>query len=138
MKTDRNRVKRTGRINETLLEMIIGILVFALVCQVSVVWLVTDKSGYSIGLWLGTLMAVAAAYHMWYMLDKALDHEAGAMRTIQKGSIVRYAVIVIILGIVMATKLCNPLAVFLGIMGLKISAYLQPFIHRLKSNRNKQ
>lgn len=32
--------------------------------------------------------------------------------------------------VVMLTRAANPLAVFLGIMGLKAAAYLQPFVHR--------
>lgn len=82
-------------------------------------------------------MAALAAYHMWRTLDRALDLEESAARVIQKNSILRYAVIVVVLGIIMVTEVCNPLAAFLGLMGLKVSAYLQPFTHRLRSSKKK-
>lgn len=128
----------THKINETLLEMIIGIVLFAFIGQVSFIWFTADKSGYSMGLWFGALMAVLAAFHMWHTLDRALEEEESAARAIQKSSILRYAVIVSILGLVMITKVFNPLAVFLGLMGLKVSAYIQPFTHRLRSSIGKE
>lgn len=130
-------VRPDGRINETLLELLAGIAGFALVCQAAGVWFVTDRAGFSIGLWLGALMAALAAYHMWRTLDRALELEESAPRVIQKNSILRYAVIVVVLGVIMVTQACNPLAAFLGLMGLKVSAYLQPFTHRLRSSKKK-
>ena len=40
-------------------------------------------------------------------------------------------VIVIVMALVMVSGFANPLAAFLGLMGLKVAAYLQPFTHRI-------
>ena len=69
---------------------------------------------------------------MYHSLDRALDLDAGsASKKIQVQSIIRYVFIVIIMGITMVNGYTNPLAAFLGIMGLKVAAYLQPFTHKL-------
>ncbi len=36
-----------------------------------------------------------------------------------------------VMGITMVNGFTNPLAAFLGIMGLKVAAYMQPFTHKL-------
>ena len=46
-------------------------------------------------------------------------------------NMIRYAVVVIVFLIVLMTKVLNPLITFLGIMSLKVAAYLQPFTHKL-------
>ncbi|NLL80406.1 MAG: hypothetical protein GX234_11615 [Clostridiales bacterium] len=118
------------RINETLLELIIGILIFATVCQVGLVWFVERKLWYSLGLWSGAVIAVFCAVHMYRSLDTALDLGADAGKLLQKKSIQRYLVIVLLLGTMMITEAVNPLAAFLGLMGLKVAAYTQPFTHK--------
>lgn len=59
-----------------------------------------------------------------------LDRGGAAQGYIRKTAFIRYAVIVVVFAVVMLTRAANPLAVFLGIMGLKAAAYLQPFVHR--------
>ena len=117
-------------VDETLFELICGILLFAVVCQLTVVWLVERKVWYSFGLWIGVAMAVAAAVHMYRTLDTALDCEAGAEKILQKNSMLRYLVIVVLFSIMMITRVANPLSAFLGLMGLKVAAYIQPFTHK--------
>ena len=119
-------------INETLKEMLVGILFWGILGQAVPIWFITDKANYSIGLWIGVLLAAGCAIHMYKTLENALSlDEKGAQKTSVTGSAVRYMVILIIMGLLMITEFGNPLAAFLGIMGLKAAAYLQPFIHRL-------
>lgn len=131
MKTEKTEI------NETLLELLIGILLFGMLCQLSIVWFVTDRTGYSVGLWIGVVLAGLSAVHMYRSLDRALDFEASAARVIQKNSIIRYVVIVTVLAIIMITEAANPLAAFLGLMGLKVAAYIQPFTHKFLRSKNK-
>ena len=67
---------------------------------------------------------------MWWSLDRGLDREGAAQGFIRKHAFIRYAVIVGVFAAVMLTGAANPLAAFLGIMGLKAAAYMQPFIHK--------
>ena len=133
-------IKEKIKNNETLLEMWIGCFLFGVLCQVSIVWFVKDKTGYSIGLWLGILAALLTTLHLSITLDKALDlDEGGAKKHMVIQNLVRYFVLIIFLVILMITDFANPLAAFLGLMGVKAGAYLQPFIHMVFGKiRNKK
>lgn len=124
--------EKIAGINKTLIELLTGILLFGMICQIAGAFFVKDLASYSSGLWIGIVTALATAVHMYHSLDRALDLDAGsASKKIQVQSIIRYVFIVIIMGITMVNGYTNPLAAFLGIMGLKVAAYLQPFTHKL-------
>ena len=124
--------EKIAGVNKTLIELIFGIFIYGIICQIVGGLLVEDKFYYSSGLWIGIVTAVAAAIHMWHSLDRALDFDEGtAGKKMQAQSVARYIVIVIIMGLTMVSGVTNPLAAFLGIMGLKVAAYLQPFTHKL-------
>lgn len=124
--------EKIAGVNKTLLELIAGIFIYGLLCQIVGLIFTKDTAGYSSGLWIGIATAVAAALHMWRSLDRSLDLDEGtAGKKMQMQSIIRYTVIVIIMGLTMINGFTNPLAAFLGIMGLKVAAYLQPFTHKL-------
>ena len=120
--------------------MWVGTGFFGVLCQVSVIRFVKDKAGYSIGLWLGITAAVLTILHLSLSLNKALDlGEAGAKKHMVIQNLVRYFVLIVFLGLLMITDFANPLAAFLGLMGVKAGAYLQPFIHMVFGKiRNKK
>lgn len=127
----KRKLAKIKNINETLLELLTGILVLGLACQAVFVWFVQDKVSYSMGLWIGVFAAAGMAVHMWRTLDISLDlGEVGATKEIRKQSLLRYGVVLILLGALMVTKAASPLAAFLGVMTLKAAAYLQPFLHK--------
>lgn len=118
--------------NKTLLELLIGILAWGIICQAAGMWLVKDKGGYSLGLWIGVFMALASAVHMWWGLDKMLSYSDGsAAKRMLANNILRYLLIAAALGVIMVSGTANPFSAFLALMGLKISAYIQPLIHKL-------
>ena len=47
------------------------------------------------------------------------------------GVVLRYAVVLGVFALLLVFRLGNPVLAFFGVMGLKVSAYLQPFWHRL-------
>ena len=134
-------IKERIQNNITLLEMWVGTVLFGVLCQVSVIWFVKDKAGYSIGLWMGITAAVLTILHLSVSLNKALDlGEAGAKKHMVIQNLVRYFVLIVFLGLLMITDFANPLAAFLGLMGVKAGAYMQPFFHRVIGkirNKNK-
>ncbi len=128
----KNRLKK---INTALPGLLFGIILFGILCQVIGFFLVADKTGYSIGLWVGVLTAIFMAFHMAITLNSAVERDVkGAQAAATRQNIIRYLVVIIILGILMLTRIGNPLAAFAGIMGLKISAYIQPLLARLSHN----
>ena len=123
-----------------LIEMWTGSVLFGVLCQISIVWFVKDKAGFSIGLWFGVLAALLTILHLSISLDKALDlGEAGAKKHMVIQNLVRYFVLIVFLSLLMITDFANPLAAFLGLMGVKPGAYLQPFVHMAYSRiKNKK
>lgn len=113
----------------------IGIIAYGVLCQVAVMWFVENMLMYTLGLWIGIVLALLSAYHMWWSLDRNLtvnaDNEGGAKVFSTRSNLIRYAVIAIVFIILFKTEFCYPLAAFLGIMGLKIGAYLTPLIKKI-------
>ena len=67
------------------------------------------------------------ALHMAYVLDHVLDRgEKRAQAAVARHSIIRYLAVILVLGVLMITEVGNPIAAFVGIIGLKVSAYIQP------------
>lgn len=132
MKETKQNQERKPKIDRTLLELSVGILSWGVICQVVGLFLVEDKGAYSIGIWLGVLLAMISAVHMWWGLDRMLDYSQDvAMKRMLKHNILRYILIAVILALIMVSGVANPLAAFLTLIGLKISAYIQPLTHKL-------
>lgn len=116
--------EKITRINRTLFELETGIVIFGVICQLFA-FLVGDKAGYSYGLWLGILIAMLSAFHMWWSLDRALDlPERAAVKSMGTHNILRYTIITMAFVLIAISGIANPLSAFLGIMGLKASAYM--------------
>lgn len=126
---------KNKKINETLFGMMIGIVVFAVVAQLAGMFFVDSMMKYTIGLWIGTVLALVCAYHMWWSLDRNLtinaDNVGGARAFALKQNMIRYFVILIVFVGICLTDFAYPLSAFLGIMSLKVGAYLQPVINRI-------
>lgn len=116
--------KRITQINRTLFELETGILIFGVMCQLLIL-LIGNRPGYSLGLWIGIVTAMLGACHMWWSLDRALDlPEKAAVRNMSTHNIIRYLVFVLVVGAAAVTQIANPLLIFLGIMSIKVSAYM--------------
>ena len=119
------------KISETLKELLIGILFYGILVEVIGICFIKDKIYFTIGLWFGVLLALAAAVHMWWGLDRAMDLGNGASKYALSQNMIRYGVIVVAFGALCVLDVGNPIAAFVGIMGLKAGAYLQPFTHKI-------
>ena len=130
---------RLKQINSALPGLLLGIVLFGTVCQAVGFFLATDKADYSIGLWIGVLTAVLMAFHMAFSLNMTVEmDEKGAQTSATRHNIIRYIAVVVILGGLMVTEIGNPLAAFLGVMGLKASAYMQPLFNKLSQNKDEE
>lgn len=119
------------KINRTLFELETGILIFGAVCQLCVLPF-KNRISYSYGLWIGILTALFSAWHMWRALDRGLElGEKGAPGYLGRQNVIRYVLIVAILIFTAVSRIGDPVAAFAGIMGLKVSAYMQPFTKKI-------
>lgn len=127
--------------NSALLELELGILASGIVFCIAGIFFVSDKPGYALGICIGVLLAAFSVWHMKKTLDVALSlDEKGATTYATTRNLLRYGVIVVVFALILWTKVANPLATFLGLMSMKVAAYLQPFTHKLiiklvKSNK---
>ena len=119
------------RLNEALPGLVIGIIVYGLIIQLTGVWFVEDKIRYSSGLWIGIGCAIGMAIHLAMVIEEAVRYNDGNTKRLSVKSVLRYAVVVIIIFVMMYFKLGNLVTAFLGILGLKVSAYAQPFMHKV-------
>lgn len=126
------------KIDSTLLELWLGILAYGVVFEIALLFF-SGNPAYSIGLWIGVFLAVAGAFHMWWSLDRGLDlPEKEAVKSMGAQNIIRYVVLVLVIGALMFVDFANPILAFCGYMGMKVSAYLNPLIHRLRVGRKEQ
>ena len=119
------------KVSETLKELLMGILFYGILVEIIGICFIKDKVYFSIGLWFGIILAFAAAIHMWWGLDRAMDLGNAASKYAISQNMVRYGVIVVAFGVLCVLDVGNPIAAFAGIMGLKAGAYLQPFTHKI-------
>lgn len=130
---------RTGimlrRINEALPGLVAGIIIYGIAVQLVGVWFVEDKLMYTTGLWFGIAVAVGLAINIaTVILDSVtMGDEEHARRRIIAKSVLRYVVVVILFMILGYFQLGNLFTAFLGVLGLKISAYLQPLLEKALS-----
>lgn len=126
------------RINPALPGLVIGILVYGCLVQFTGVWFVEDKLGYSIGLWYGIAIGVGMAINLATVIYDAVtfDADGNANKRVAAKSMLRYLVVAILFGILGYFEFGNLFTAFLGVMGLKVSAYAQPLLNKLVNKSN--
>ena len=126
------------RINPSLPGLVAGIVIFGLIVQLTGVWFVEDKIGYSIGLWYGVAIGIGMAINLATVIYDAVtfDGEGNANKRVAAKSMLRYIVVAILFGILGYFEFGNLFTAFLGVMGLKVSAYAQPLLNKIVNKSN--
>lgn len=131
-------MKALKRLNEALPGLVLGILIYGAVLQLTGVWLVQDKVRYSTGLWIGISCAVFMAVHIAMMLEESARIGGDQSRRLSVKSVLRYLVVVAVFLVMMKFELGSLIPAFVGVMGLKVSAYAQPLMHKMKVRQKKK
>ncbi len=120
------------RINQVLPELLFGILVYGILIQLAGIWFVKDSLHYTTGLWIGIVVAIGMAINMAIVILDTVDalSEKRSSRKASLYAVMRYIAVVSVFVIAWYFELGNLLSMFVGVMGLKVSAYLQPFTHK--------
>lgn len=120
------------RLNDALPGLVLGIIVYGLIIELAGVWFVEDKLRYTTGLLIGIALALGMAVNIAVVVRDTVEiyGESGAKARVIAKSILRYVVVVIVFFVMMKWNLGNLYTAFIGVLGLKVSAYLQPFIHK--------
>ena len=118
--------------NNILIELLSGILFLGVFIQVICCFVVERQLYNAIGLWAGIAIACFMVIHMKRSIEDVLDiGEEGAVKYARNAYIFRTIIALVVIGIVVIFKLGNPITLVMGIFPLKISAYLQPYIHKI-------
>ncbi len=123
-------IKAIKRLNSALPGLLLGILLYGLAVQFIGVWFVSDKLRYSTGLWIGIACAMGMGIHLAVVIDDAV-RIGGSSKMLSVKSVLRYLVVVAVFFIMMYFHLGNIVTAFIGVLGLKVSAYVQPFMHKV-------
>lgn len=128
-----------GQMSDTVRELLLGILLFGAAIWLVLIWFVPDKGSFTIGLLLGTLLAVVLGLHMNYSIGQSLEFtEKDAKSYMQKMAVLRMGMIVVVFGAAHLLRIGSPLAIFAGLFTLKFGAYFQPVLHRLIHKKEKE
>ena len=123
------------KLNTTLVELWTGSVFFALLALLVGIWFVQNKLAFVLGLLVGMLTTMYLSWHMARSIDKMIDKaELGldGSAGMRVSSLLRYGLVVLVLiASAFVSDYVNPISVFIGIMGLKVAAYLQPFTHKI-------
>lgn len=121
------------RVNEALPGLIAGIVIYGLIIQLAGVWFVQDKLGYSIGLWYGIAIAIGMGINLAVVIYDAVTFGEGenANSRIVVKSLLRYIIVAVLFFILGYFEFGNIITAFIGVMGLKVSAYMQPLLTKI-------
>ena len=121
------------KINPTTFDLCLGIVLYGIVFEI-ILLIFSRKPAYSIGLWIGIALAVVGSIHMWWSLDRSLDMvQKDATRQVTTNNIIRYFVAVMVMVLLVYTDFANPIFAFCGYMGMKVSAYMNPFVRKISA-----
>lgn len=114
--------------NETLFDLIFGCIVYSIVFEAIGLLVVENKGSYSLGLLLGTAVAIGLSVSMYKSLNNCLvmtEHQA--RRSMVFSTLLRAVVILLAAWIGMRSGYFSFPGIIIGILGLKISAYFHAY-----------
>jgi hypothetical protein len=118
--------------NNILVELLAGIISLGILIQIGMLIAFENYLYNAIGLWAGIGVAIFMAIHLKRSIEDELDlGEEGAVKHARTAYATRMLITLVVLGVVIYFKLGNPFTVVIGIFPLKLSAYLQPLIHKI-------
>ena len=118
--------------NNILVELLAGIISLGVLIQIIMAIALENYLYNAIGLWTGIGIACFMAIHLKRSIEDSLDLGVeGAVKHARTAYATRTVITLIVIGLVVYFKIGNPLTVVLGIFPLKLSAYLQPLIHKV-------
>lgn len=117
---------------QTLLDLYLGIGMLSILIAVIGVFIVEMKLKFVLGVCYGAIVAVVLVSHMYQGLERTLCYdEDGAKKHAQKMAGIRMWIMLAAVVLAMYLSEYFHLAgVVLGVLTLKVSAYIQPFVHR--------
>ena len=117
---------------QTLCDLYFGIGIFCILIAIIGAIILDSKLSFALGVIYGGIVAVILVTHMYQGIERTLEYdEEGAKKYAQKMFGIRMWIMLAAVVVAMYFGEYFHLAgVILGILTLKVSAYMQPFIHK--------
>ncbi len=119
-------------------DLVIGMLIYAAIIEV-IVLIVSEALVFdTIGLCIGIAIGIAMLVHMKRSIEDALDiGEEHASKHMIKKSVLRSLAVAIAFLLLGYLQIGSMLTALIGLLGLKISVYSQPYIYKVRRNLRK-
>ena len=113
-------------------EMMVGLVVWLIPVLIILLIIAHNKIAMVLGVLWGGVWAAVLLLHMYRHLDIALDMDPKhAQGHVQFAAIKRMFIMAVVIVVSMtAYRYIHPVGTVFGIYGMKISAYLQPMVHK--------
>ena len=137
------------KINPTMVELIIGIIVYGIFGEILFTVLyflnvplerVFDDTIFNIliGFLIGIIYSAVMIIHMARTVETALDMgEHGALKHTRIAYIIRIVSLILLFVLMLIFNFGNIFAMLFGLFSLKLSAYAQPITHKVKEKIKK-
>lgn len=126
-------------INDTGIELVIGNMIYYITGQILILTFTSQKLYNSIGYIYGVVLSVLMVIHMSISIEQAMCfNEEGADKHVKKTTAIRLGVFAVALVIFAAFASKCIVGMLFGIMALKVSAYIQPFTHKVLARKSKR
>ncbi len=122
----------------TLKYLIFGILVYFVIVSIPILIFTHDRLRCELGLVAGTVMAVCMALHMNLVIRQSMYRDSHHSAFIAWNAVGRLIVVMGLIVLAAWTGWVNAITMLVGLMGLKVSAYIQPLLNRITSHKNTQ
>ena len=115
------------QVRETMTGFLIGLGIYTVIVELIGVFFSEDILSHTLGLLFGVVVAIFLFFHMAKTLDKALDlPQQQATKYIKRQSVIRLLVMLLAMVIGLAVGQIRFIAVFFGMLGLKVGALVAP------------
>lgn len=115
----------------TFVQLLLGILLVVVPSLIIGLVISNNKLAFTFGILLGTITAIGLLKHMEITLGRTLQRlPKAAERYAIQNYIIRYIVNIIVLVIGIMCEDINVVGVFIGLISIKFSAFIFPYIKR--------
>ena len=117
--------------------MMIYMILFSLIMEIVGILVIDDKIGYTVGLLFGLIFSILKLMLMQNSIKKSLTMPEGKA---QKYANVQYMIRYVLTGVVLVVAALEPsinlLGVFLGLLSMKVAAYMQLFVAKRNEKKS--
>ena len=120
------------KMNPALPSLMATILIYGVLVELIGIWFVEDKIRYTSGLLIGIGLALFLSISIATSIFDVLDVRSKKDQVkVSLKAVLRYVIVAIVSIAMCYLNLGNIWTWFIGVMGLKVAALLQPLIHKV-------